>query len=100
MILNDSFFNFTTGVVDAYPLNIWYQPMNIAAGPRIISSTMGPVVDSTLGGSAIDLPQFVPPAGTASLTPTSSTIPISGDPNLNVSSLEVTVSIIYPKTAT
>ncbi len=57
---NDSFFNTTTGAVDAYPLNIWYQPMTIAAGPRIISSTMGPVVDGNLSGSAIDLPQFVP----------------------------------------
>ena len=81
---NDSFFNFTTGVVNAYPLNIWYQPMTIAAGPRIISSTMGRVVDTTLSGSAIDLPQFVPPAGSPSLTPTSSTIPISGDPSLMV----------------
>ena len=71
--------------------------MTIAAGPRIISSTMGAVTDGNLNGSAIDLPQFVPPAQEPSLTPTSSTIPISGDPSLMVSSLEVTVSMIYPK---
>ncbi len=94
---NDSFFNTTTGAVNAYPLNIWYQPMTIAAGPRIISSTMGPVVDGNLAGSAIDLPQFVPPAGTPSGTPTISAIPVTGDPSLNITSLEVTLSMIYPR---
>ena len=29
--------------VTADPLNIWYRPMVIAAGPRIINSTMGPI---------------------------------------------------------
>ena len=29
--------------VTAYPLNIWYRPMVIAAGPRIISNSMGPI---------------------------------------------------------
>ena len=29
--------------VVADPLNIWYRPMVIAAGPRIINSTMGPI---------------------------------------------------------
>jgi subtilisin-like proprotein convertase family protein len=92
---NDSYYNGTTVV--AYPLNIWYQPMTIAAGPRIISSTMGAVVDTTLTGSAVDLPQFIPPAETPSLTPTLSAIPITGDPSLNISSLEVTIgSLIYP----
>ena len=32
-----------TGTVVADPLNIWYRPMVIAAGPRIINSTMGPI---------------------------------------------------------
>jgi subtilisin-like proprotein convertase family protein len=32
-----------TGTVIASPLNIWYTPMVIAAGPRIIDSTMGPI---------------------------------------------------------
>ena len=31
------------GAVTAYPLNIWYRPMVIAAGPRIISNSMGPI---------------------------------------------------------
>lgn len=31
------------GTVIADPLNIWYRPMVIAAGPRIIDSTMGPI---------------------------------------------------------
>ena len=92
----DSFYNTSTGAVTAFPLNIWYQPMTIAAGPRIISSTMGPVVANTLTGSAIDLPQFIPPPFTLPGTTTSSVIPITGDPSLNVSSLEVTVSLIYP----
>ncbi len=39
--LNQSFDN--NGTVNAYPLNIWYRPMVIAAGPRIISSSMGPI---------------------------------------------------------
>ena len=33
----------STGAVIADPLNIWYRPMVIAAGPRIINSTMGPI---------------------------------------------------------
>ena len=39
--LNQSFIknNAITGVA----LNIWYRPMVIAAGPRVISSTMGPI---------------------------------------------------------
>jgi subtilisin-like proprotein convertase family protein len=32
-----------SGTVIGNPLNIWYRPMAIAAGPRIISSTMGPI---------------------------------------------------------
>ena len=94
----NSFYNAGTGAVNAFPLNIWYQPMTIAAGPRIISSTMGPVVDTTLTGSAVDLPNFIPPVNSQGVT--SSTIPITGDPSLNVSkavgSIQVTVSLIYP----
>ena len=92
----DSFWNNATGAVNAFPLNIWYQPMTIAAGPRIISSTMGPVVDSTLTGSAVDLPQFIPPQASSPGTPTVSVIPITGDPSLTVSSIEVTLSLVYP----
>ncbi|HEX3446680.1 MAG TPA: hypothetical protein VHS97_00395, partial [Isosphaeraceae bacterium] len=32
-----------TSTVTAYPLNIWYRPMVIAAGPRIVTSSMGPI---------------------------------------------------------
>ena len=41
----DSYHNPATGANEAFPLNIWYQPMAMAniPGPRIISSTMGPV---------------------------------------------------------
>ena len=39
--LNQAYYNGTANV--AYPLNIWYQPMVIAAGPRILTSTMGPI---------------------------------------------------------
>ncbi len=38
---NAAFLN--NGTITAYPLNIWYRPMVIAAGPRIISSSMGPI---------------------------------------------------------
>jgi subtilisin-like proprotein convertase family protein len=91
---HDSFFNTTTNAVNGYPLNIWYQPMGIAAGPRVISSTMGPVVAKTLTGSAVDLPQFIPPVFSTGTT--TSVIPITGDPSLDVSSLEVTLSLVYP----
>ena len=89
----DSFLN--NGVVTGFPLNIWYQPMVIAAGPRIISSTMGPVIDNTLTGSAsADVPAFIPPPFSSGAT--TSTIAMTGDPSLDVSSLEVTLSLIYP----
>src|SRR5262249_15330553 len=39
--LNRSYYNGTAIV--ALPLNIWYQPIAIAAGPRVINSTMGPI---------------------------------------------------------
>ena len=60
---NDSFFDMGTGTVKAFPLNIWYQPMVIAAGPRIIASTMGPVEASTLTGTSADTSttKFIPP---------------------------------------
>src|SRR5262249_29732595 len=38
---NESFLN--NGAVTGRPLNIFYRPMVIAAGPRIINSTMGPI---------------------------------------------------------
>jgi len=38
---NQSYDN--NGTVTAVPLNIWYRPMVIAAGPRIIDSSMGPI---------------------------------------------------------
>ena len=41
--LNQSFYNTSTGSVNAYGLSIWYRPMVIAAGPRVINSTMGPI---------------------------------------------------------
>ena len=31
------------GTVIAFPLNVWVQPMAIPAGPRIITSSMGPI---------------------------------------------------------
>ena len=39
--LNQSYLN--NGVVTGRPLNIFYQPMVIAAGPRIIDSSQGPI---------------------------------------------------------
>ncbi len=90
---NDSYWNGTAVV--AFPLNIWYQPMTIASGPRVVSSTMGPVQDTTLSGSAVDLPNFVPPVGTPTGSATTSVIPITGDPSLDVTSIEVTVNIVY-----
>src|SRR5579883_3318271 len=39
--LNRSYYN-GSGIV-AFPLNIWYRPMVIPAGPQIVASTMGPV---------------------------------------------------------
>ncbi len=41
--LNQSSYNSGTKIVTANPLNIFYRPMVIAAGPRIINSTMGPI---------------------------------------------------------
>ncbi len=91
----DSFWNGTG--ISTFPLNIWYQPMSIAAGPRVISSTMGPVIDGNLSGSAVDVPQFIPAPGSANGSSITSVIPISGDPSLNITSLEVTVSLVYPR---
>jgi subtilisin-like proprotein convertase family protein len=90
----DSFVN-SSGAVIGFPLNVWYQPMVIASGPRIVSSTMGPVVDASLSGSAVDVPQFIPPPSN-DIGTTTSTLAITGDPSLNVASLEVTLSLIYP----
>ena len=39
--LNQS--HITSGAVKGNPLNIFYQPMTIGAGPRIVNSTMGPI---------------------------------------------------------
>ena len=39
--LNRDYYN--GSAIVAYPLNIWYQPMAIAAGPRVVNSTMGPI---------------------------------------------------------
>jgi subtilisin-like proprotein convertase family protein len=92
--------NFNQGVVSngaiiGTPLNIVYQPMVIAAGPRIIGSTMGPVVANTLTGSANDLPQFIPEPPVPPGSPTTSTITLAGDPNLLVDSLQVNISLTY-----
>ncbi len=100
---NDSYYN---GAVTSYPLNIWYQPMTIAAGPRIISTTTGPVVATTLTGSAVDLPQFIPPTFPVSVPyegvsgpgvlDSQVVIPASGNPGTVDSSLEVELRITNP----
>ena len=87
------------GAITGDPLNIWLQPMGIAAGPRVISSTMGTVAAATLTGtgstqSAADVPQFVPPNGTGTVTTSIITLP--GDPSLVVNDLQVTIpSLTY-----
>jgi hypothetical protein len=40
---NQGTYDTATGAIVGNPLNIWYRPMVIAAGPRIISSSMGPI---------------------------------------------------------
>lgn len=40
---NQGFYNASTSSINGFPLNIWVRPMVIAAGPRIINSTMGPI---------------------------------------------------------
>ncbi len=44
-----------TGTVIASPLNIWYRPMVIAAGPRIITSTMGPIPLAEATGGSVSI---------------------------------------------
>jgi subtilisin-like proprotein convertase family protein len=46
-----------TGTVVGAPLNIWYQPMAIAGGPRIIDSSMGPIplAEATSGTVSISV---------------------------------------------
>src|SRR5262249_16198127 len=41
--LNQATVNTSTGVITANPVDIFYRPMAIAAGPRIITSTMAPI---------------------------------------------------------
>ena len=52
---NQSYLN--NGAVTADPLNIWYRPMVIAAGPRIINSSMGPIPlsEATSGSVSISV---------------------------------------------
>ena len=40
---NQGFYNAATNSIDGFPLNVWYAPMVVTAGPRIISSSMGPI---------------------------------------------------------
>jgi len=40
---NQGTYDTATGAIVGNPLNIWYRPMVIAAGPRIISSSMEPI---------------------------------------------------------
>ena len=47
------------GTVIADPLNIWYRPMVIAAGPRIINSTMGPIPLSEAASTVTSRPQHL-----------------------------------------
>ena len=56
--------------VTAYPLNIWYRPMVIAAGPRIISSSMGPIplAEATSGSVSISV-TFDRPVNPATFVP-------------------------------
>ena len=44
-----------SGTVIADPLNIWYRPMVIAAGPRIINSTMGPIPLAEAAGGSVSI---------------------------------------------
>ena len=44
-----------TGTVVADPLNIWYTPMVIAAGPRIISSSMGPITLAEAASGSVSI---------------------------------------------
>ena len=68
--LNQSSVNFGTGAVTGDPLNIWYRPMVIAAGPRIITSTMGPISwnEATSGTVSISV-TFDRPVDPASFVP-------------------------------
>ena len=45
----------STGTVIASPLNIWYRPMVIAAGPRIINSTMGPITLAEAASGSVSI---------------------------------------------
>ncbi|MGA2704845.1 MAG: VCBS repeat-containing protein, partial [Isosphaeraceae bacterium] len=40
---NQGAYSASTNSIVGNPLNIWYRPMVIAAGPRIVSSSMGPI---------------------------------------------------------
>ncbi len=47
--------SYVNGVVVGNPLNIWYRPMVIAAGPRIIDSTMGPITLAEAAGQNVTI---------------------------------------------
>ena len=44
-----------SGTIIPDPLNIWYRPMVIAAGPRIINSTMGPIPLAEAEGESVGI---------------------------------------------
>ena len=52
--LNQSSVN-ASGTVIGNPLDIWYRPMVIAAGPRVINSTMGPIPLSEAAGGSVSI---------------------------------------------
>jgi subtilisin-like proprotein convertase family protein len=58
------------GAVTAFPLNIWYRPMAIAAGPRILTSSMGPIslAEAASGSVAISV-TFDRPVSPSSVSP-------------------------------
>ena len=58
------------GAVTGYPLNLWYQPMVIAAGPRVVTSSMGPIpLAAATGGSVSISVVFDRPIDPASVKP-------------------------------
>jgi subtilisin-like proprotein convertase family protein len=95
------------GVAEGNALSIYYRPMVIAAGPRIVNSTMGPVPLSTGGLDGYQQAQkngqlsftvtfdrpINPPSGVASFTPADVQVfyhdTIFGDPSIPLDVLSV-----------
>jgi hypothetical protein len=67
----DPYNNFLkNGAVTGFALNVWYRPMVIAAGPRVVTSSMGPIPLAEAAGGTVSISvTFDRPVDPASVKP-------------------------------